>query len=43
MAEWIVLGKREIVEFLKSFSAGNVASARLNIFGLRHRVALHAR
>jgi hypothetical protein len=43
MTERTVLGKRVIVELLKSFSAGHVVSARLNIFGLRHRAALQAR
>jgi hypothetical protein len=44
MTEGAVLGKRISVELLKSSSACHVASAaRLNIFGLQHRVALQAR
>ena len=43
MTERTFLGKRVSVELLKYFSAGHVASARLNVFGLRHHVAFEAR
>ena len=43
ITERAVLGKCVSVELLRSFSAGHVASARLNISGLRNRVDLQAR
>ena len=43
MTEWTVLGKRVSVELLTYFSAGHVASERLNVFGLRRHVSFEAR